>query len=258
MKNKYKGKKYIDSKKQSFNDAILPYQGIKSYVKSLCHVGFCKVHDYLMVGSKLDLTEDTLSKIDVIVSLSSLNGKIWDKGYRKDIIYFPITDFDILPIDAESLLVKKIMICIEEKKMVAICCDGGHGRTGYIASLVLHELGIKDPIEYLRAKYCENAVESLEQLEAIACYTNNLELIDIYKKSVDNPFFGKTISTQSDYYKSLMLSPYKPNDHTPSTIDEKCCGSCIICVNYVCGKSGDIRYPTDKACSDHASFDEFD
>jgi protein-tyrosine phosphatase len=46
-------------------------------------------------------------------------------------------------------------------------CDGGHGRTGMIAAVLLSYLGVipaeEDPIVYLRKIYCEKAVETIAQ-----------------------------------------------------------------------------------------------
>jgi hypothetical protein len=54
---------------------------------------------------------------------------------------------------------------------VHIFCDGGHGRTGTVlASLIaLMESSAKtpDPIAAVRARYCDQAVETLDQARAI-------------------------------------------------------------------------------------------
>jgi len=66
-------------------------------------------------------------------------------------------------------------------KKVAIFCIGGHGRTGYFTSLLLGKLGIEDPIDYLRKNYCEKAVETNCQVEAIANFLDRPELIERYR-----------------------------------------------------------------------------
>ena len=45
-------------------------------------------------------------------------------------------------------------------------CIGGHGRTGtFFAALVAHMMPeVKDPIAYVRENYCNEAVETEEQI----------------------------------------------------------------------------------------------
>lgn len=59
-------------------------------------------------------------------------------------------------------------------------CLGSHGRTGYVASVVLGKLGYEDPIGCLRKKYCRRTVESDAQINHIAQLLNRPELFDEY------------------------------------------------------------------------------
>jgi len=54
-------------------------------------------------------------------------------------------------------------------KAVTVCCMGGHGRTGMALSILagLTKAVSTDPVEFVRANYCEKAVESKAQLEYV-------------------------------------------------------------------------------------------
>lgn len=137
-----------------------------------CHEGFYKIADHLFVGKKSELSQKIIEdlNLDVLVPLDSIDGEIWDYGYRGEIVYLPIIDFGTLPKDVEKIYAKKIASLLFQRKNVAMFCIGGHGRTGYMSSLVLLELGIKDPIALIRKTYCMHAVETPEQRKAIEEY----------------------------------------------------------------------------------------
>jgi len=73
----------------------------------------------------------------------------------------------------------------EEKKDVIVACMGGHGRTGTCLSI----LGVlmkaipkgKDPVEWIRNKYCKKAVESEAQIRYIEDITGVKVKADPYK-----------------------------------------------------------------------------
>jgi hypothetical protein len=101
---------------------------------------------------------------------------------------------------------------LSQGKRVAIFCIGGHGRTGYFASLVLGKLGIDDPIAHIREKHCKKAVEDQSQVEHIADFLNRPEWKEQYK------IFPK-------------LYGYGYGDYGTSKIGRKelpkeCCGKC--------------------------------
>jgi hypothetical protein len=54
---------------------------------------------------------------------------------------------------------------------IALCCIGGHGRTGTLLALMLHfgELGLDHacPVEYMREHYCDSAMETDAQAKYI-------------------------------------------------------------------------------------------
>ncbi|MBP5462955.1 MAG: hypothetical protein J6Y20_12650 [Lachnospiraceae bacterium] len=121
----------------------------------------------LILGGIYRLEEILYMKPDVLFPLDSLPGWIWRAGFRGEVVYYPITDYNILPDDVLDRLVEAVMERMKAGRRVAICCVGGHGRTGYVASCVMHMLGEKRPIAFLRDKYSFEAVETTEQQHAI-------------------------------------------------------------------------------------------
>ncbi len=145
-----------------------------------CHNGPQEIIPNLWIGSYKEV-EDFVSKpsnkVDIVVPLNDTNGTIWNRGWRGQIHYVPCTDFGVLPKDVAESTAEKIYKWTQRRgKRVAMYCMGGHGRTGYIAALVLHLRGEEDPIEYIREKYCKSAVESRSQIDQIADITNNPKL----------------------------------------------------------------------------------
>ncbi len=121
----------------------------------------------LILGGIYRLEEILYMKPDVLFPLDSLPGWIWRAGFRGEVVYYPITDYNILPDDVLDRLVEAVMERMKAGRRVAIFCVGGHGRTGYVASCVMHMLGEKRPIAFLRDKYSFEAVETTEQQHAI-------------------------------------------------------------------------------------------
>ena len=121
----------------------------------------------LILGGIADLEEMICMQPDVLVPLDHLSGDIWDTGFRGEILYCPITDYSILPDDVLDWLIGQICLRLRNGKRTAVFCIGGHGRTGYIASCVLFQMGISAPITYLRTHYSRRAVETGEQELAV-------------------------------------------------------------------------------------------
>lgn len=133
----------------------------------------------LFIGGLSSVSEMILDKqVDVLVPLDSLDGNIWDLGFRGEILYYPIRDFGTLPYDVYCDLIDIIYqkLYLENKK-VGLFCLGGHGRTGYVACGILGKLGYADPITQIRKVYCNSAVESNSQIKQIAkyCHAPSLE-----------------------------------------------------------------------------------
>lgn len=121
----------------------------------------------LILGGIYRLDEILAMKPDVLFPLDSLPGWIWREGFRGEIVYYPITDYNILPDDVLDRLVDEVLERLKAGRKVAIFCVGGHGRTGYVGSCVMHMLGEKRPVAFLRDKYSYLAVETQEQQNAI-------------------------------------------------------------------------------------------
>ena len=133
----------------------------------------------LFIGGLSSVTEMITEKqVDVLVPLDSLDGSIWDLGFRGEILYYPIKDFGTLPYDVYCDLIDIIYekLYLNNKK-VGLFCLGGHGRTGYVACGILGKLGYGDPIAKIRKVYCKSAVESNSQIKQIAkyCHAPSLE-----------------------------------------------------------------------------------
>ena len=111
-------------------------------------------------------------KIKIVVSLLpdkeknklGLDNLIWSKE-EVEYIQFPISDFSVPPKKKFNEL-KKLISFIKENLMlskpVLIHCNGGKGRSGMIAALVLKAMKEKDPIKKVREKVI-GAIETEEQ-----------------------------------------------------------------------------------------------
>ena len=53
----------------------------------------------LILGGLRDLNDILKAKPDVLFPLDRLPGTVWDNGFRGEIVYYPITDMDVLPDD---------------------------------------------------------------------------------------------------------------------------------------------------------------
>jgi hypothetical protein len=66
---------------------------------------------------------------------------------------------------------------------VVVFCEGGHGRTGTMVSILATLLGLvpatECPVQWLRAKYCKEVVESAEQIRYIEHMTGRVCIADV-------------------------------------------------------------------------------
>ena len=120
-----------------------------------------------ILGGIYNLEEILYLKPDVLFPLDRLPGWVWNSGFRGEIVYYPITDYDVLPDDVLDKLAEAAAERLRAGKRVGMVCICGHGRTGYAASCVLHLLGEKRPIAFLRDNYSYKAVETQEQEAAV-------------------------------------------------------------------------------------------
>ena len=121
----------------------------------------------LVLGGLGDLEAILEKGPDVLVPLERLPGWIWDRGFRGEILYYPVTDCGILPDEVLDELAGRVTERLRAGKRTAVFCAGGHGRTGYAAACVLHLLGQENPIAFLRRNYSMSAVETEAQAEAV-------------------------------------------------------------------------------------------
>lgn len=142
-----------------------------------CHEGPIEIIPNLFLGSYPERKKMVFLGVDVLIPLDSLDGDIWNMGFRGEIYYCPIEDYGILPIDVATTLVGKIRVYLAEGKKVGLFCIGGHGRTGYVAALVLGAIGYEDPIAHLRTEYCKKAIETQEQIKGIATFLGDPSLL---------------------------------------------------------------------------------
>ena len=149
--------------------------------RRFCHNGPVEVYPNLYLGSLAESSQ--MAKFcDILVPLAECYGSIWDNGFRGEIWYYPIRDYHVLPDDVADQAVSRIVSALENRKKVGIFCLGGHGRTGYLACLVLGALDYADPIRYIRENYCKLAVESNSQIKQIAEKCEAPWLYDEYKE----------------------------------------------------------------------------
>lgn len=129
----------------------------------------------LILGSLRGLKAILRLNPDVLFPLDRLPGWIWDEGWRGQVVYYPITDYGVLPDDVLEKLVEAVLERLRAGRRAALFCVGGHGRTGYVAACVLHRLGFENPIAYLRKHYSPKAVESDEQERAVLRYAEAMQ-----------------------------------------------------------------------------------
>lgn len=151
-------------------------------------------------------------RTNIIIPLNDLDAEIWNVGFRGRIIYVPIDDYGTLPKDVAIYYSKYIKKLINHNK-VGMFCLGGHGRTGYMAALVLGWLGYTDPIGYLRDNYCKDTIESSAQINQIADILNKPELKEYEATSMDwaSYYYGSNISlTPVEHSQCCDCSYYYP------------------------------------------------
>lgn len=165
-----------------------------------CHEGFTEIYPRIYVGKAYDVDSKLLQNVDILIPLDHVSGAIWDTGWRGGILYIPICDYSVLPKDVEKRFVERTIDLYNDGKRIAIFCVGGHGRTGYFTSLILGKLGVDDPIGHLRNNYCSKAVETKDQVSAIAEFLGKPELESKYKVQ---PTIGFSLYDYYDYYDGL-------------------------------------------------------
>lgn len=133
-----------------------------------CHKGPIQVHPGLWLGDQ-DEGELALQKglARVAVPLNKMDGTVWEH-WDGEIIYIPITDFSVLPRAIAERKARELADRINAGDTLSMFCFGGHGRTGYMAALVLGFLGYEDPIAHVRKRYCDKVIETRKQIDQIS------------------------------------------------------------------------------------------
>lgn len=88
----------------------------------------------------------------------------------KAFLRLPIKDYGVpyyLSKEYWVALADEIRELILHGEKVVVFCQGGHGRTGMVASILCHHLNAEavgdDPVKWVRERYCEKAVETNDQ-----------------------------------------------------------------------------------------------
>lgn len=268
---------------KSYTPPTKVYGGYNSAWKK-CHTGPIEVHKGLFLGSFSEATAMVKAphNVSVLVPLNDLSGSIWNTGFRGEIMYYPITDYSILPTDVLMALAAKIILRLENGERVGVFCMGGHGRTGYVAATVLGMLGYADPIEHIRTKYCSEALETTSQLKHVAEVLNRPDLAEKYAKTVERSYsygkyyddyatgsyYGQSSYSAQESAKTFLKDEYGSKvrkhggysydyDDTPllptsrTAREKETCGQCGMLNDGACFMFDLPRRETDEACDDY-------
>jgi len=166
-------------------------------------------------------------QVNTLVPLDSMRANVWNQGFRGEVLYYPIEDYGVLPDDVLNDLASKIINRLKCGKKVGLFCLGGHGRTGYVASVVLGKLGWEDPIGFLRENYCKHAVESNDQIRHISKVLDKPELLEEYL-TFDR--FDDFYGFRFDYLNGLGFD----HRYYMADSDVSVCGNCAWMMDGIC------------------------
>jgi len=167
-------------------------KGKKSKKFEECHLG-TKFVFMAKYGAKMievygggDIRDYDPYKVDVTIALNDVEvpmSNLFVIPSEPKIVYVPIDDMSApsYPLSFWVDLLDKIVESFPEqdKIRIGIKCTGGHGRTGTVLAIYAWLLkGVDEPIKYVRKRYCENAVETFEQIEYIRDLTGTHEIVD--------------------------------------------------------------------------------
>ena len=95
--------------------------------------------------------------------------------YKLSVIEIDWSDGDALNFK-KDFWIDLLSVIRTEKKDVTIYCLGGHGRTGTALSILASMCGVtdKDPVQYIRDKYCNKVVETQSQIDYIEEITDKV------------------------------------------------------------------------------------
>lgn len=125
---------------------------------------------FVLAGGYQDLCADDLDRADVLVALTP---RIPDVAFGREyrVLAAPLEDLGGVPRGWEAFLTQKIIPRLAAGERLLAYCAASHGRTGtFLASLIAlleSPEDTPDPIEAVRERHCQSAVETREQAEAI-------------------------------------------------------------------------------------------
>lgn len=120
----------------------------------------------------IDLAQNFHNPIMQLYGLDGPRLANWLMPYA--VISLPIRDFAVPYLPADFWVDLLLDLADfgrkrEEPLDVLVACDGGHGRTGMVLSILAVLTGATDgdPVAFVRQHYCEKAVETYEQIDYI-------------------------------------------------------------------------------------------
>ena len=148
----------------------------------------------------IDKVRWDISSIDILVALAEhVPASIWSEGFLGLIFAYPLSDWGGVKGPWIKFL-ENIWQEVANGKQVLAFCEGGHGRTGtFLASLIAIVEKPEDPIATMRERYCQDAVETIYQAEAIFALVNQ-EIPEHYREELLD---STTISAMLEYWKTL-------------------------------------------------------
>lgn len=142
-----------------------PFKAHVPHTGAPVNVGFYEV---IAAGTQYQIGECFEDPETLLVPLTQELPGLFGREYR--VLWAPLKDFGGAPADWSDLLRGVIDRLASGQKLLAYCA-GSHGRTGmFLASLIAlleDEAQTPDPIAAVRQRHCEQAVETLPQIEAV-------------------------------------------------------------------------------------------
>lgn len=140
----------------------------------------CKHNNLVQIGPHriraMSYSSQTIHE-DVLIALSSVWLTTGDMlvGYRSRIgntnmVYIHWPDYGSIPSNVYQKLLAHIIMLLKSGKSVAVGCLAGHGRTGSVLAGLIKKLentSATEAIHRLRQRYCENVVETNEQIQLV-------------------------------------------------------------------------------------------
>lgn len=172
------------------------------------------------------------NKINAVNELGTLNFSevlVASKMKYGPWLSMPITDYDVPSWGPRvwKALANDIRKMLDSGTSILMCCQGGHGRTGLAASILVYILkpelcAGKHPIEFVREKHCHQAVENQKQIDYVCKILESFGLNpelgkNIHASKIYTP--STTYNHQDDYYKPQNMGKARAvEDHTSSRL----------------------------------------